>query len=65
MSFLHLFSLASCNPECENGGVCSGPNICDCPPGYRGNRCQTQTCMLQKVIAQKAIAYIFLGEDYD
>ncbi|XP_060570692.1 delta-like protein B [Ruditapes philippinarum] len=32
------------NP-CENGGTCSstsGQFTCGCPPGYTGNRCQTQ-----------------------
>ena len=48
-----LFSVAICNPGCQNGGVCSGPNICDCLTGYHGDRCQTHrttTCMLLKLV---------------
>ena len=39
-----LFSVAICNPGCENGGVCSGPNVCECSTGYEGDRCQTGLC---------------------
>ena len=35
-------SLAICNPECQNGGVCCQPNVCDCPAGYSGDHCETR-----------------------
>ncbi|CAG2213724.1 unnamed protein product [Mytilus edulis] len=28
-----------CSPECQNGGTCSGPNVCVCPAGYKGDIC--------------------------
>ena len=33
---------AVCDSVCQNGGVCSGPNTCNCSgTGYEGNLCQT------------------------
>ena len=37
---LRCFSLAVCVPECQNGGTCSAPNVCDCSAGYIGEQCQ-------------------------
>ena len=57
---VNLFSLANCDPECENGGVCSGPNVCDCPTGYSGDQCQTRrsnTRMLQKLRVNSQFLY--------
>ena len=35
-----------CVPECQNGGVCSQPNICDCvDTGYTGDLCQMCTLL--------------------
>ena len=32
---------AVCSPICQNGGVCTGPNTCDCSAtGYTGDQCQ-------------------------
>ena len=40
-----IFFLAQCIPDCQNEGVCSQPNTCDCTgTGYEGNRCEI--CML-------------------
>ena len=33
--------LAVCDPECQNGGTCSAPDVCDCATGYVGDSCQT------------------------
>ena len=52
-----LFELVKCTPSCQNGGVCSRPNVCDCPTGYSGNRCQTS--MLPKIILYQ-ILYIYI-----
>ena len=35
------FPLAVCDPECQNGGTCSAPDVCDCATGYMGDSCQT------------------------
>ena len=35
------FSLAVCDPGCQNGGTCSAPDVCDCATGYVGDSCQT------------------------
>ncbi|XP_067397930.1 epidermal growth factor-like protein 7 isoform X1 [Emydura macquarii macquarii] len=34
-------SKAICRLPCQNGGSCSAPDRCTCPPGWRGNACQT------------------------
>ncbi len=31
--------IATCNPQCENGGRCVEPNICDCSEGWNGTTC--------------------------
>ncbi|XP_071965960.1 uncharacterized protein [Antedon mediterranea] len=33
--------LPICEPECQNNGLCSGSNVCDCPDTYKGDRCET------------------------
>lgn len=35
--------LAYCLPGCQNGGRCVGPNSCECPSGYKGDRCQDKS----------------------
>ncbi|XP_073170880.1 epidermal growth factor-like protein 7 isoform X4 [Lepidochelys kempii] len=34
-------SKAICRVPCQNGGSCSAPDRCTCPPGWRGKSCQT------------------------
>uniref|UniRef100_A0A4W5RZM8 EGF-like domain-containing protein n=1 Tax=Hucho hucho TaxID=62062 RepID=A0A4W5RZM8_9TELE len=34
---------------CMNSGRCVGPDVCDCPSGWRGKRCDKPTC-LQKCL---------------
>ena len=34
----------SCQPQCGNGGVCIGHNLCSCPHGFSGPDCQDKTC---------------------
>jgi hypothetical protein len=31
---------AVCPTPCDNGGECSGPGTCSCPPGFTGPHCQ-------------------------
>lgn len=31
---------ASCNPPCKPGGRCVKPNLCECPEGLNGSRCE-------------------------
>ena len=39
---LSCIFLAECRPDCQNEGVCSAPNTCDCiDTGYMGDQCQT------------------------
>lgn len=38
-SLLLCFS-AVCSPPCKNGGQCRRNNVCSCPEGYTGKRCQ-------------------------
>ncbi|XP_035209467.1 epidermal growth factor-like protein 8 isoform X2 [Stegodyphus dumicola] len=32
---------AVCRQECRNGGVCTKPDHCSCPPGWTGKTCET------------------------
>ncbi|KAB1276296.1 von Willebrand factor D and EGF domain-containing protein [Camelus dromedarius] len=36
--------LAICHPPCKNGGHCMRNNVCTCPEGYTGRRCQKSIC---------------------
>ncbi|KAL5012960.1 hypothetical protein ScPMuIL_011511 [Solemya velum] len=29
-----------CGSGCENGGSCTNPSVCACPPGFTGTRCE-------------------------
>uniref|UniRef100_K1RRP1 EGF-like domain-containing protein 8 n=1 Tax=Magallana gigas TaxID=29159 RepID=K1RRP1_MAGGI len=29
-----------CRHGCQNGGICVGPNQCECPPYYTGHQCE-------------------------
>ena len=42
-----------CDPECLNGGVCVGPNICNCTgTGFTGDICQIREfCDLCLILA--------------
>lgn len=37
-------SAGVCEPMCMNGGRCVGPDVCDCPSGWRGKRCDKRKC---------------------
>lgn len=41
-TFLSLKEIisAQCNPKCQNGGKCAGPNKCECPETFAGSHCQ-------------------------
>ena len=42
ISLVSHFFLAACVIECQNGGVCSAPNTCNCSgTGYEGDHCET------------------------
>ncbi|ROT71044.1 putative fibrillin-1 [Penaeus vannamei] len=36
--------LPRCAIECQNGGTCVAPNMCECPDGYEGHHCQIAIC---------------------
>jgi len=33
-------SIATCDQKCKNGGTCYAPNLCKCPPEFKGDLCQ-------------------------
>uniref|UniRef100_A0A8C0FPE2 EGF-like domain-containing protein n=1 Tax=Bubo bubo TaxID=30461 RepID=A0A8C0FPE2_BUBBB len=43
------------NPRCMNGGRCVGPNICSCPSGWRGKRCNTPVCSQKCLFGGKCV----------
>jgi sugar lactone lactonase YvrE len=32
--------------RCKNGGICTAPDICTCPPAWRGYDCNEPTCIM-------------------
>ena len=40
----HTFSLAICDPPCENGGLCVQSGHCSCPAGWKGATCTNGEC---------------------
>ena len=38
-----------CEPMCMNGGRCVGPDVCDCPSGWRGKRCDKRKCLDSRI----------------
>lgn len=46
-----VFSVvAVCNPPCKNRGQCMRNNVCSCPEGYTGKRCQMSECYMTTFI---------------
>ena len=43
---INIAHAAVCNPSCQNGGTCTAPNTCSCPPTWDGSYCQTRKLML-------------------
>jgi hypothetical protein len=44
--FFSFTCLAICNPACENGGLCIGPNLCFCGlTNYTGPTCGQPACI--------------------
>ena len=39
-TYILHYTLAICDPVCENGGTCTAPDTCVCPPEYSGEQCQ-------------------------
>ncbi|XP_028982459.1 protein shifted isoform X1 [Diachasma alloeum] len=35
---------ALCYPACMNGGNCTAPGVCSCPPGFQGPNCEGGIC---------------------
>ncbi|XP_059485414.1 neurogenic locus notch homolog protein 2-like [Neocloeon triangulifer] len=31
-----------CQPECQNGGICTSPNRCSCSPNFNGAQCEIE-----------------------
>ncbi|KAK7079301.1 hypothetical protein SK128_011484 [Halocaridina rubra] len=38
--------VGKCGKQCLNGGICASNNVCMCPPGFMGDRCQYGMCLL-------------------
>ncbi|XP_033101723.1 protein kinase C-binding protein NELL2-like isoform X2 [Anneissia japonica] len=36
-----IICLPICSPPCMNGGMCSAPDTCVCPEGFKGDQCET------------------------
>ena len=56
------FCLAVCDPECQNGGNCSAPDVCDCATGYVGDQCQTGEfqCFQSVILLSIKTYFVFL-----
>ncbi|XP_044013576.1 protein shifted-like isoform X2 [Aphidius gifuensis] len=39
-----LCKTALCYPNCMNGGNCTAPGVCSCPPGFQGPYCEGGIC---------------------
>ena len=37
---MYIYTTAECVPDCQNGGVCTEPDVCNCSSGWHGDRCQ-------------------------
>ena len=35
----NIYFIANCSGGCLNGGNCTLPDLCECPPGWTGNDC--------------------------
>ncbi|KAM9841375.1 epidermal growth factor-like protein 7 isoform 2-T2 [Aulostomus maculatus] len=48
---------AVCDQACVNGGTCLRPNLCACPLGWMGHRCQTDVdeCSEQHLCTQECV----------
>jgi len=33
-------TISACDPGCQNGGACTGPNVCECNGNWMGNTCE-------------------------
>ena len=44
--FISSLVSAVCSPTCQNEGICSAPNTCDCSgTGYMGDQCEIRTLL--------------------
>ena len=41
---LEVGCIPDCMPSCLNGGICIGPQLCQCANGFEGERCQIRHC---------------------
>ncbi|CAL8320482.1 unnamed protein product [Lota lota] len=53
----HNCNRAVCEQGCVNGGSCTRPDHCACPPGWMGHRCHTDTdeCTEQHPCTQECV----------
>ncbi|KAI4477621.1 hypothetical protein M0802_014681 [Mischocyttarus mexicanus] len=52
---------ALCYPNCMNGGNCTAPGVCSCPPGFQGPYCEggMQICTNFNITIIKINKYLF------
>ncbi|KAG7175983.1 Wnt inhibitory factor 1-like, partial [Homarus americanus] len=43
-ALLHQGCVPQCSMSCRNGGVCRGPDFCECSEGYYGRECELVQC---------------------
>ena len=49
---MYIYTTAECVLDCQNGGVCTEPDVCNCSSGWHGDRCQIGI-ILEYIIMRK------------
>ncbi|GFR30084.1 uncharacterized protein TNCT_141821 [Trichonephila clavata] len=49
-----------CDKTCLNGGTCIGPDVCGCPPEYKGPRCEfySLNCDIRNLTSDVKISWV-------
>ena len=45
-----IYTPAECVPDCQNGGVCTEPDVCRCSSGWLGDKCQKGINFINKLL---------------